>query len=70
MMSLVLMIIGTVAWFWKGYLELGLCLMIWGIWMESISGTSAILSRLTPTDEMRKKAKELINAFKSKSETK
>ena len=63
-MSLVLMIIGTVAWFRKGYTELGLCLMIWGVWLESISGTSSILSRLTPSDELRKKVDQIINALK------
>ena len=67
-MSLVLMIIGTVAWFWKGYLELGLCLMVWGIWIETISGSSAILSRLTPSDEAIKKAKEIVESFKRKAE--
>ena len=65
-MSLVLMIIGTVAWFWKGYLELGLCLMIWGIWIESISGTSAILSRLTPSNEAMKKVQDIFDAIKKK----
>ena len=67
-MSLVLMVIGTVAWFWKGYLELGLCLMIWALWMESISGTSAILSRLTPSDEAMKKVKDIFEAIKKKAE--
>jgi hypothetical protein len=62
------MIIGTVAWFWKGYLELGLCLMIWAIWIETISGSSAILARLTPSEESLKKVKELFDSVKRKAE--
>ena len=45
-MSLVLMIIGTISWFWKGYTELGLCLMLWAIWFENVIGTASILTKI------------------------
>jgi non-homologous end joining protein Ku len=28
------MIFGTVVWAWNGYIELGLILCAWGIWLE------------------------------------
>lgn len=67
-MTLVLMIIGTLAWFWKGYVEFGLCMMIWAIWIENISASSAILSRLIPSEESLKKAQEIINSLKKARE--
>ena len=36
-MSLILMIIGTVAWLWKAKIELALILCVWAIWIEAVS---------------------------------
>lgn len=33
-MTFALMLLGTVAWAWKGYSELGIILMIWAIYFE------------------------------------
>ena len=67
-MSFVFMVIGTAAWFWKGYTEVGICLMLWGLWFETTSGSSAILARLIPSEESLKKAQDIISAFKRNSE--
>jgi hypothetical protein len=34
-MTVVLMVIGTIAWAWKGYTELGIILMIWAVYFET-----------------------------------
>lgn len=34
-MTFALMLLGTVAWAWKGYSELGIILMIWAIYFEA-----------------------------------
>lgn len=64
MLGIILMIIGTVGWFAYGFLEFGICLMLWGIWLESVSGTTTIIRMLTPPEETMKKLKELAERFK------
>lgn len=59
------MIIGTVAWAWKGYIELALIICAWGIWIECMSGTVTIMNRLTPPTEAVKKLKELVEKLKN-----
>lgn len=34
-MTFALMAIGTIAWAWKGYTELGIILMIWAVYFET-----------------------------------
>lgn len=34
-MTFALMVIGTIAWAWKGYTELGIILMIWAVYFET-----------------------------------
>lgn len=63
-MTFVLMFIATVAWLWKGAIELSLIICAWAIWLETISGSTVILSKLIPSDESVKKAQEIINSLK------
>lgn len=65
-MSLVFMVVGTIAWFWKGFTELGICLMLWGIWFENVHGTAAILRHIIPVGQMQVKSKAIIDAIKKK----
>lgn len=67
-MSFVFMIIGTVAWFWKGYTEVGICIMLWSLWFETMTGSAAILAKLMPSEESLKRAQDIISAFKKGSE--
>lgn len=54
-MSLALMIVATVAWFWKGYIELAIVLMAWAIWIEAFVMNAKLIIKASVIKELLKK---------------
>jgi len=48
------MIIGTVAWYWKGQIELALILCAWGIWVEAVALNSKLFFKVIPKNKTDK----------------